>query len=189
MKRVTILLLVLIISTVAVFAGGGGESEDSSPDGAMPTVEMMDGYSTGTAAGVMVQWKIDGSAISVQVSAPTTGWVAVGFDPSRQMADANIIIGYIADGKVFLRDDFGIGNVRHGADVDNGGTDNLSNVEGEEAGGMTMIRFTMPLDSGDPTDKALTPGSSYKIIVAHGPDDTDDFGTYHGSRGSFETQL
>ncbi|MCK4516427.1 MAG: hypothetical protein KAU31_14290 [Spirochaetaceae bacterium] len=65
--------------------------------------------------------RILGAFLVLLMSAVTTGWIAAGFDPSRQMADANIIIGYVADGEVFLRDDFGTGNVRHGADVDNGG--------------------------------------------------------------------
>lgn len=189
MRRSLGVFLVLLMSTAAVFGGGEGESNDSDSGAVASTIDTMDGYSSASAAGVNVQWKVDGNMISVQVSAATTGWIAVGFDPSRQMADANIIIGYVADGEVFLRDDFGTGNMRHGADVDNGGTDNLSDVAGTEADGATTISFTIPLDSGDALDKPLVPGSSYKFIVAHGPDGTDDFGTYHGSRGSFEIDL
>jgi DOMON domain-containing protein len=188
-KRLIVALTVLVLSAAGVFAGGEGESKESSMGSAMSEVEMMEGYSSAAAAGVTVQWKIDGSNLSVQMSAATTGWIAVGFDPSRQMADANIIIGYVSDGTVFLRDDFGTGNVRHGADVENGGTDNLTAVEGEESNGMTAISFTIPLDSGDSMDKPLAAGSTYKVIVAHGPNDADDFGTYHGSRGSFEAKL
>ena len=54
---------------------------------------------------------------------------------------------------------------------------------------MTSISFTIPLDSGDALDKPLVPGVSYKVIVAYGPDGADEFGTYHGSRGSFEAEL
>ena len=46
-----------------------------------------------------------------------------------------------------------------------------------------------PQLSGDPLDKPLVPGSTYKIIASHGPDGADDFGTYHASRGSVETIL
>ena len=189
MKRLVIMALVLVIVGSAVFAGAEEETDTSGSDAAMPATQMMDGYSSAEAAGVTVQWKVEGSSISVQMSAPTTGWIAVGFDPSRQMADANIIIGYVEGGEVFLSDDYGVGNVRHAPDVENGGTYDLTDVEGEEADGMTVLRFTMPLDSGDATDKPLVAGSTYKIIAAHGPDGADDYGTYHGSRGSFETEL
>ncbi len=189
MKRILGAFFVLLMSSAAAFGGGESESVEPGAGAGAAVVETMEGYSSASASGVNVQWKVDGDAISVQMSAATTGWIAVGFDPSRQMADADIIIGYVADGEVFLRDDFGIGKVRHGADVDNGGTDDLSNIEGTEIGGVTSISFTIPLDSGDALDKPLVPGSTYKVIVAYGPDGTDDFGTYHGSRGSFETEF
>ena len=54
---------------------------------------------------------------------------------------------------------------------------------------MTSISFTIPRNSGDALDKPLVPGVSYKIIVAYGPNGADEFGSYHGSRGSFETEL
>ena len=188
MRRLSTVILAFLIAATAVFAGGDGE-KDGVGSADASSIAVMDGYSSGSAAGVQVQWRVTGDTLSVQVAAATTGWIAVGFDPSNRMADANIIIGYVSGGEVHLRDDFGTGNTRHGADVDNGGTDDLSDVEGEETGGVTTIRFTIPLDSGDSTDKPLVAGSTYKIIVARGPDDTDDFGTYHGSRGSFETKL
>lgn len=186
-KRVFGVLLTLVVTAAVAF--GGGEGESGAAASAIEMMETMEGYSSAAIAGVNVQWKIDGSMISVQVSGATTGWVAVGFDPSKQMADANIIIGYVENGEVFLRDDYGIGNVRHGADVDNGGTYDLTNVEGTEAGGVTTIRFTMPLESGDALDKPLIPGSRYKMIMARGPDGADDFGTYHGNRGAVEVTL
>jgi hypothetical protein len=105
------------------------------------------------------------------------------------MADANIIIGYVENGELFISDDYGVGAIRHEHDVDNGGEDDIVDAEGEERDGVTVIRFTIPLDSGDAMDKPLVPGNSYKVIVAHGPNGADDFGTYHATRGSFEMDL
>ena len=167
-----------------VFAGGEGE------DGANSVVETIPGYSVANVAGAInVQWKVDGENLLVQMTAATTGWVAVGFDPSNKMKDANIVIGYVKDGTVSLRDDYGIGPVKHGPDVDNGGSDNLSGVEGTESDGVTTLRFSIPLDSGDSADKKLEPGRKYKIIASHGPDEKDDFGSYHATRGSAEINL
>ena len=87
------------------------------------------------------------------------------------------------------RDDFGVANTRHDADTNNGGVSNLSNVEGEEVDGVTTIRFTIPLDSGDELDRVLTPGNKHKMLAAHGLNGADDFGTYHGERGSAEITL
>jgi hypothetical protein len=186
MKNAIVFILLL---AVAAFAFAGGEDEVPAGPTSEPQAMMMEGFKSAEGAGVTVQWMVEGDMLTVVMSAPTTGWVAVGFDPSRQMADANIIIGYVEDGEVFLSDEYGIGNVRHGADVDNGGVDNLSGVEGSEADGATTLKFTIPLDSGDSTDKPLVAGNTYKIILAHGPNGADDFGTYHGSRGSVEVEL
>jgi hypothetical protein len=124
------------------------------------------------------------------MAAVTTGWISVGFDPTDKMADANILIGYVSDGTVFLRDDFGNGQVRHAADTQLGGEEHLSNPEGDEINGATRIQFTIPLDSGDKYDRPLEPGKTYKVIYAYGPDGKDDFGAYHSrSRGSFEITL
>ncbi len=197
MTRILGAVVVLLMSSAMACVPSKGESDGSVPAIAQSTdtvetvSDTMEGYSSASVAGVTLQWKADGDEISVQVSAPTTGWVAVGFDPSKQKADASIIIGYVAEGEVFLRDDFGISNTRHGADVDNGGVDNLSNVAGSEIDGVTTISFTMPLDSGDALDKPLVPGSTSEVLMAHGPDGADNFATYHGrgNRGSVMIEL
>ena len=185
MNRKLLLVTTLILMSVAfIFANGDGEEEAMA-------IEVMDGYKSADVeeAGVNVQWMIDGDHLHIQMTAMTTGWIAIGFEPSRQMKDANIIIGYVEDGKVFLRDDSGTANTRHGADTENGGTDDLSDVEGSESDGVTTLSFAIPLDSGDALDKALSAGGSYKMIAAAGPDGKDDFGTYHAKRGSVQIEL
>ncbi|MCD4720189.1 MAG: hypothetical protein K8S13_10080 [Desulfobacula sp.] len=44
-------------------------------------------------------WTIEENQIHVQLSAKTTGWVAIGFDPEKAMGGANIIIGAVKKGK------------------------------------------------------------------------------------------
>lgn len=179
-KLILITGLVLLVGVIAL---AGGQDEEA------PDVPIEEGFSSTTAAGMDVQWMVDDDTITIRMSARTTGWVAVGFDPSQQMADANIIIGYVEDGEAVVSDDYGIGRIRHGRDTENGGTDDLISYRGEEREGVTVIEFTIPLDSGDPMDKPLVPGNTYKVIVAHGPDGADDLGTYHATRGSFEMEL
>lgn len=54
-----------------------------------------------------MQWQVTGDQITVQMNAPTTGWVAVGFDPASMMAEANMIIGYVENGTLTIADDSG----------------------------------------------------------------------------------
>jgi len=140
------------------------------------------GFKKREVNGFTFQWNIDGKNLNVILSYQTTGWVAVGFDPSRMMKDANIIIGYVKDGTAVVSDQYGSTATSHRPDTSAGGSDNVSNVSGSESGGVTELRFTIPLDSGESTDRAIVPGQSYRVIFAHGPNGADDERTYHAGR-------
>ncbi|MCX5868380.1 MAG: DOMON domain-containing protein [Proteobacteria bacterium] len=147
------------------------------------------GYSTATDKGITLKWKVEGEMLKVKVSALTTGWVAAGFDPSRGMKDANIIIGFVKDGKAVIRDDFGNGMMTHRSDIDLLGKNNVTDKTGQEENGTTEISFTIPLNSGDDKDKPLTPGNTYKVLLAAGGKDADDFSSKHKKIGSVEIKL
>jgi len=132
-----------------------------------------------TADGVTLTIRLETDSLEISISAPTTGWVSVGFEPSRVMKDADIYIGYVQDGEVYLRDDFGTGNTSHAPDTSLGGESSFRSLSGTEADGMTVITFTIPRNSGDRFDKVLTAGGSYKVLLGYGPEGSDDFTTYH----------
>ena len=134
-----------------------------------------------------LEWKVDGDSVAFAVSAPTAGWVAVGFEPDRMMMGANLIIGYVADGVAEVTDQWGTSTVTHGLDIENGGTDDLSNIGGNESDGRTRIEFTIPLDSGDSTDKPLSVGQELSVILAYG--NRDDLQSYHVHRTSTRITL
>lgn len=142
-----------------------------------------------SAAGVDVRIEVVEDTLQVALSAETTGWISIGFDPSRMMADANIIIAYVKDGELHIADDYGTGPMSHDRDTAHGGTHDIVAATGREEEGVTAVEFTIPLDSGDDMDKPLVPGNTYLVLVAHGPDGADDFTTYHANRGSFELEL
>ncbi len=146
-----------------------------------------DGFKEVEVKGIIFQWKISEKNIDIVLSAPTEGWVAVGFNPSKMMKDADFLIGYIKNGEVFLRDDFGSGNTQHRADTDFGGTDNITIKGGSETDTATTLRFSIPLDSGDPKDRKLIQGREYKLIFAYGRDDS--FISYHKVRAGLMITL
>lgn len=122
------------------------------------------------AKGVTFAWKIDGDTLHGKVSAKTKGWVAVGFNPSKKMKDANYIIGYVKDGKAKVADHFGNKQTGHSSDEKLGGTSDVTLVSGSEEGGMTTIEFTIPMDSGDKYDSALAKDGDTVVLLAYGPD-------------------
>ncbi|MDH5683038.1 MAG: DOMON domain-containing protein [candidate division WOR-3 bacterium] len=135
-----------------------------------------------TTEGITLQWKPDSVLLSVKVIAPTTGWVAVGFDPTQGMKDANIIIGYVHNDTAYVRDEYGSGPTTHASDVSADGTDDVTEIAGNETQDNTEINFKIPLDSGDSRDRPLIVGNSYNIILAYGQNGADNFDSYHKTR-------
>jgi hypothetical protein len=113
-----------------------------------------------------LEWMVDGDDLHVVFSSITSGWIAVGFNPTRKMKDANIIMGYVDDGEVTIEDHFGNSQISHRNDEAMGGTNNVIIIDGSEIEGVTELSFTIPLDSGDPHDRALVEGQTYKVIFA-----------------------
>ncbi len=175
MKFLQIGLAVLL--SAAVMVGCGGDDDT------------VDGYQTKTVSGITLMWKTNDAedSLLVKVSATTVGWVAVGFDPTVGMQDANIIIGYVLNDTAYIRDDVGTGLHSHAPDTSLGGTNDVADIAGTETGGITEIGFTIPLDSGDLQDQVLVVGESYLVILAWGTD--DDFDTPHTVRVSTEIEI
>lgn len=188
----TLLIACMIFATALV---SGTDIQVEFTDGTVESapIEMINQitfqeYQSTTVQGIELQWRTSDEYLYVNVIAPTTGWVAVGFNPTNQMADANIIIGYVDDdGEVYIRDDFGTSSGSHAADEGLGGTDDVDDEFGKEENGMTTIHFKIPLDSGDQYDQALTLGMQYPVILAYGS--ADNFTAIHSVATGTSIQL
>lgn len=165
----TTLASLAAVMLLTLLAGCGSDS--TGPSDPVWEETTVDGFTLG--------WLANDSTLEVEVTGPTTGWVAVGFDPSFQMQDANIIIGCRTDMLSLVRDDWGNSPTTHRADTTLGGSHDILAYQCAEAGGTTTLSFTIPMDSGDGFDKVLERGGSYTVILAGGPDGVDDFSTQH----------
>jgi len=142
-----------------------------------------EGYNEIVSGDIGFEWKIvDDHTLEVVLSAPTTGWVAVGFDPSSRMRDSNFILCAVVDSAPTARDDFGDSGTSHRADASLGGNDDVTIVSGIESDGATTVTFTVPLDSGDAFDRQLIAGNDYTVLLAYS--NTDDFAAKHTIRTS-----
>jgi hypothetical protein len=133
----------------------------------------------GYAGGEMtICWRSDQEYLYMALAGSTAGWMAVGFDPSEWMKDADIILGSVEGGKAVVRDEYSTGNYGpHVEDTLLGGRDDILDSGGSGDGTHTVIEFKRRLDTGDRFDKALKPGSKVSIIWAMAND--RDPGTKH----------
>lgn len=143
---------------------------------------------TMTAGEFTLKWNIDGENLVMTVSAKTTGWVSVGFEPSKVMKDADILIFSVdKDGTVKGEDEYGVSLFGHKKDTEIGGTDNLTIISGSEKNGMTTVKFSIPLSSGDSKDKVLVAGQKVKVLFASGK--KDKFSAKHNKKAKGEITL
>jgi hypothetical protein len=115
-------------------------------------------------------WSVEGEMLAVKLTAPTKGWVAVGFNPSKKMKDANIIIGYVKKGEVSIFDEYGTHPAKHARDSKKGGNDDVTVVGGSEEGKKTTIEFKIPIKTDDKLDTTLDVSGDTTVILAYGPD-------------------
>jgi hypothetical protein len=123
-----------------------------------------------TAQKMGFSWKVDRADFHVKLTAPTTGWVGIGFNPSKEMKDAKFVIGYIKDGKAIISDEFGTGEIKHEAVEKLGGKSDITLIGGKEEGGETTIEFTLPLVSKDTKGGKIDPIGKTAVLLAYGID-------------------
>lgn len=138
---------------------------------------------------VTLWWRNDAQFLYLAMEAQTTGWVAVGLDPTNRMEGANFIFGAVVGGEARIWDAYGTAPIgpNHPPDEDLGGTNDIVAYAGVEEGGVTRFEAQIPLDSGDDFDKPLQSGNTYSVITALGA--SDDFNARHSSRASGEIML
>ncbi len=174
------LLLVLILLPVMLFASGDKE-EGSSAIVSQDWIQVDENWN--------VNYEFKGSEIEFTLTAPTTGWVGIGFNPSSRMKDADFVVGYVKDGTLFVQDSYGVKSTSIDSDTSIGGTDNVRGISGTENNGITTIVFALPLDSNDIYDKTFVQGDSYKVLLAYGKDSDDNFDSKHRKRDSMDAVL
>jgi len=177
--------LLIFLIPLLFLLGCNTVSEEVMGPGTTPPDSL--GFQTVTSSGITLEFKLDSDNLHCKLSAATSGWVAVGFNPSQQMKDANFIIGYVEGGNGFIRDDFGVSNTVHESDLSLGGSDDITLLSSSEAGGTTKLEFLMPLNSGDSYDRTMEVGQNYPLILAKGS--SDDFTGYHSAVGMANINL
>ena len=158
--------------------------ESWNPDGVLGDNEYLGEMNYGDYE---IRWMADGEYAYFGIRARTIGWVAVGFNPSSGMKDADMIFGMVQDSGITIADQFSTGTFGpHNSDIELGGTNDIFESGGNEEGGFTTIEFARPLNTGDSYDSELSHGP-IDIIWAYGS--SDEFNQKHIARGDGEITL
>lgn len=187
--HVSVIIILLVTFTIACSSDDEDEpiATPSPPD--TPTeVWVADGVisageyaASQTHSDFEIYWVVEGQFIHVGMRADTDGWVSVAIQPGKRMKDADMIFGYVEDGKVTVFDLFSTGDFGpHPPDIEQGGTDDVLEFGGTETEEFTTIEFKRALVTGDEFDNELSPGTN-QIIWAYGS--SDSLSPRHSKRG------
>lgn len=167
-----------------VDSGSGDRTETSvewKADGILTDDEYLSEYGNPSSA-FEIRWNTDGEFIYFGIRANTKGWLAIGLEPESRMNGADMILGMVQNGEAVVSDQFSTGMYGpHIPDTELGGSDDITEYNGREEGGTTIIEFKRPLVTGDEYDNNIS-GDSVSLIWSYSSD--DDFTRKHIARSS-----
>ncbi|MEO9475169.1 MAG: DOMON domain-containing protein [Cyclobacteriaceae bacterium] len=134
-----------------------------------------------------VQWQHDQRFLELTMSAPTKGWVAIGFNELDELKDAYLIMGAVRNGKVNVEEHyvFASGDYRSFEEIKF--SSHLSGISGDEGQSGTNISFKLPADMMTKYTKLLSEGATFYLIMAFSQE--DDFRHHSVMRTSIKIKL
>ncbi|MHA2173963.1 MAG: DOMON domain-containing protein [Candidatus Hodarchaeales archaeon] len=138
----------------------------------------------------ILYWKAIGNEIYFAMEGGTTGWIALGINPSFMMLGADMVFGWVlSNGSVEIVDAYATGPTGpHPADIDLGGSDDILDYNGSEVDQKTIIEFKRLLITPDTDyDNSIPVEGSVKFLWALGTSDL--FDAQHAKRGSLQWSL
>lgn len=121
--------------------------------------------------GMILRWRIENENLRVKVSAPSLGWVAVGFNTKPDLVGTNLIMGAVEEGFYRVDDRYIVTAGDHRAMQSLGVNDKILFRSGFETGNKTTIEFVIPRQAEDPYHIHLTAGSMYHLLLAYSMED------------------
>lgn len=162
LKKILKKLLIVCTFFITTF---GQDAEETK------TVAQEESYKTVNVKKFVFSYLVADENLKVKVSYPTTGWIAVGFNPVRKMKGANFIFGYNLNGKAVVGDEYGDSPYSHKSDTLLNGKNNIIESTCTEENKTTTLSFTIPLNSGDTKDVILEKGKEITIVLSAGKKD------------------
>ncbi|MDD1759049.1 MAG: PQQ-binding-like beta-propeller repeat protein [Methanothrix sp.] len=160
----------------------GTGSEEWTPDGVISMGEYSKNLTLSDGKYV-VHWRNTAEDLYMALAGKTEGFVAIGFEPSQAMKDADMVMGWVSGGKATVLDLFSTGTYGpHPPDLDLGGVNDILEFGGSESDSWTVIEFKRKMDTGDRFDKSFKPGQTINIIWSMSSSDV--LAVRHNARGA-----
>jgi hypothetical protein len=184
--KLSVAIILLILMYASIITLSGSESSETIPviDGVI-TENEYNSFLSFNDGKFTLYWTNNDTTIIIGMVGQTTGWIAIGFDPSTAMLDADLILGWVdGNGDVSIFDAYSLNAIGadHPPDTTLGGTADILLFNGSEDSGFTTLEFARLLSTGDENDNSIPSNGSIPIIWAYG--NQDSFSAGHIARGA-----
>ena len=120
-----------------------------------------------------MEWSHEKELITFSVTAPTDGWIALGFTEGESIVGTNLIMMRVDNGLVYAEDQFVVGFGEHPTVESIGGKSQIFNLSGIEKKNETTVTFSITKKKEDAYHFDLFEGKELNIWLAWSV--SDDF--------------
>lgn len=125
------------------------------------------------AEGFVLEWTHYEDYLRISISAPSTGWVAVGFTEGTGIVNTNLIQGRSKEGEVHMEDQYVVALGKHPKVEELSVDPRIFDFEGVEKDGNTTLSFSIYKAKVDDLHYDLSEGNEINVWLAYSV--SDDF--------------
>ena len=137
--------------------------------------------------GMTVEWSFKSDRIHFNISAPTAGWVAIGFNEHTGIEKTYLIMGNVVNEVPNVVEYYtrAAGDYRPISEL--GCTEKVQSISGSDKGINTNLQFSLPCNADGNLQKNLKQGMEYNMLMAFSRE--DDFQHHSMMRTSIFIKL
>ncbi|MBD79495.1 MAG: hypothetical protein CL840_11310 [Crocinitomicaceae bacterium] len=136
---------------------------------------------------MIINWYHQKDRVFFELSAPTTGWLAIGFNQSSGLTRTYLIMGNVVKGETSVVEHYTESPGNYSPISSYGDKNRVDNVNGSEIEGKTSIKFSVPVRALYKYHKDLDKGLDYTMLIAYSRE--DDFQHHSIMRSSVSIKL
>lgn len=137
--------------------------------------------------GMTVQWQYRDGRVHFEVTAPTHGWVAIGFSKTESIEGTYLLMGRVVGDRAEVVQHFTVRAGNYPPFSELGIWSTIAHISGEEKDGQTLVRFSLPVQAQSGYERNLGTGSIHYLHYAYST--SDDFNHHSRMRNQLNIKL
>ncbi len=118
-----------------------------------------------------VSWYYNEDRIFFEMSAPTNGWLAIGFNSKESIEGTYLIMGNVIKDKANVVEHYTISPGNYKPLTDLNMTVQIKDIQGIEKDNTTKLKFSLPIESFSKYQRPLSKDTAYVLWLAYSQED------------------